>query len=100
MTPAISPVIIEAPLLKKILAGAPIATPPARVAFKICSILNLFLSRADVAKVPMQLPVRDKIVLVIIWDFINGVVEKSPKLNEGQNIHRKAVPIKANRFEW
>ena len=100
MTPAIRPVIIDAPLLKKMLAGAPIATPPARVAFKICSILNLFLSKADVAKVPIQLPVRDRIVLVIICVFINGVVEKSPKLNEGQNIHRNTVPMKAKRFEW
>ena len=48
----------------------------------------------------MQLPVRDRIVLVMIWVFIKGVVEKCPKLNEGQNIHRKAVPMKANRFEW
>lgn len=46
--------------------GAPIATPPAKVAFKISSIQNFYLRRALRIKVAKQLPVNEMIVLLTI----------------------------------
>lgn len=80
-------------------ADAPITTPPAKVAFSICSIVNFSLTKALVAKVPRQLPVREIMVLPMICVFVKGVVENAPKLKDGQYIQRNSVPIKANRFE-
>lgn len=80
-------------------AVAPIATPPARVAFKICYIVNLVFKEALVMKVDRQLPVNDKIVFIIIWVFVKGVGADAPKLNEGQYIQRKRVPTNPSKFE-
>ena len=80
-------------------AAAPITTPPERVAFNICSIVNLDFRKALVMKVARQLPTRDIIVLEIICVFAKDVFANTPKLNDGQNIHKKSVPMNANIFE-
>jgi hypothetical protein len=50
-------------------------------------------------KVARQLPTRDIIVLEIICVFAKDVFANTPKLNDGQNIHKKRVPMNANIFE-
>lgn len=74
-------------------AGAPIATPPAKVAFKISSIQNFYRRRALNINVARQLPVSDMIVLLTINDRWKPFYGNIPALNEGQNIHKKSVPI-------
>jgi hypothetical protein len=69
------------------------ATPPARVAFKMCSMLNLSCRRVLTIKVARQLPVNEIIVLLMTRDFWNPFSAKYPALKEGQNIQRKRVPI-------
>jgi hypothetical protein len=59
----------------------------------------LFFKNALVIKVARQLPVSDKIVFEMICVLVKGVTAKTPKLNEGQNIHRNKVPMKAKMFE-
>jgi hypothetical protein len=54
------------PGLNRMPAAAPMTTPPAKVAFKRCYIVNLVLRKALVMKVARQLPVKAKIVLDII----------------------------------
>lgn len=66
MIPMREPHAKAAPGLKKILAGAPITTPPERVAFNKCSIVNLSLRKALVMKVARQLPVRARMVFDMI----------------------------------
>ena len=44
-------------------------------------------------KVARQLPVKAIIVLLIIKDFWNAFYGKKPALKDGQNIHKKNVPI-------
>lgn len=65
-------------------AAAPITTPPERVAFKMCSIVNLDFRKALVMNVAIQLPARDIIVFEIICVFAKDVFANTPKLNEGQ----------------
>lgn len=72
---------------------APIMTPPANVAFKISSMCNFSLKIALTIKVPIQLPVNERTVLLMIRDLSKLVYGKNPALNEGQNIHKKRVPI-------
>jgi hypothetical protein len=74
-------------------------TPPARVALRRCSMVNLSLRKALVIKVAMQLPLRDKIVLMMIWDLVYSVVANTPQLKEGQYIHRNRVPTILKMFE-
>jgi hypothetical protein len=50
-------------------AGAPIITPPAKVAFSKSYMLNLFLNKADIINVAKQLPVNAIIVFDIISVF-------------------------------
>ncbi len=83
----------------RILAGAPMTTPPAKEAFKMSSRSNLCLKKEVMIKVPKQLPVREIIVFAMIVLFSYGFVAKYPALNDGQNIHRKNVPKKAKTFE-
>lgn len=52
---------------------APMITPPANVAFKMSSILNLSLKIALTTKVPRQLPVNERIVLLIMRDLSKSV---------------------------
>lgn len=73
----------------------PIITPPARVAFKMCSILNFLFKTIVITKVDRLLAVRAKIVLVIIIVFYCAVTAKNPALKLGQNNHKKNVPINA-----
>ena len=84
--PPINPMSSAAPGLYRIPAGAPIITPPEMVAFSKCSISNFLAKKALVMKVARQLPVSDRIVFVMICVFMKGVVAKTPKLKEGQNI--------------
>ena len=72
MRPPIIPIVRLAAGLVEISLTAPIITPPARVAFKISSMLNLLRNRALTAKADKQLPVKDKIVLVIMRLRSNG----------------------------
>jgi hypothetical protein len=55
--------------LLKMPLGAPITTPPAKVAFKMSYIENFSLRRAVIMKVLRQLPVNEMMVLVTITDF-------------------------------
>lgn len=89
----------EAPGCRMIPAVAPITTPPAKVALRMCSMVNLDLTAALVMKVVRQLPVRDRMVFVMIWVLVKDVGAAAPKLNEGQYIHRNSVPISPKRFE-
>ncbi len=49
--------------------GAPMATPPASVAFKMSSISNLSRKREVIMKVPKQLPVNAMIVFAMMVLF-------------------------------
>lgn len=80
-------------------AVAPITTPPAKVALRMCSIVNLVFTAALVMKVVRQLPVSDKMVLVMIWVLVKAVGAAAPKLNDGQYIHKNSVPMSPKRFE-
>ena len=99
MMPVTNPIAIDPPGLRMIPADAPITTPPARVEFRRCSSVNFFLRPELIIKVPRQLPVSARIVLVMICVLVYCVVAKTPKLNDGQYIQRNKVPIKANMFE-
>ena len=68
MTPAAMPIVRLIPGLATSPDGAPIATPPARVAFNISSILNLSCKKALRMNVERQLPVNEIIVLDITSD--------------------------------
>jgi len=85
--------------LVKIPLGAPIITPPASVALRMSYIENFYLTTAVIINVPKQLPVKDRIVLLIIKLFSYGCTGKKPALNEGQNIHKNKVPIIPKIFE-
>jgi hypothetical protein len=81
--------------------GAPIITPPAKVALNISSISNFYRTKAVIMNAPRQLPVKEIIVLIIIIDFYCPFTGKYPALNEGQNIHKNNVPIIAKvKEEW
>lgn len=96
ITPATIPIVKLIPGLATIPEGAPIATPPAKVAFKISSIENFSLTKALIINAAKQLPVNEIIVLEIMRDFWNGLAGKYPALKDGQNIHKNSVPIIAN----
>jgi hypothetical protein len=66
MIPVMNPINKAAPGLYRTPAADPITTPPEIVAFNKCSISNFLDKKALVMKVAKQLPVKDKIVLVII----------------------------------
>jgi hypothetical protein len=73
-------------------AELPMATPPARVAFKINSILSFpWHITLEIHTVPMTLPLiaRTVLIMVLCW------VAPSPRapLKDGQNIQRKMEPI-------
>lgn len=87
------------PELNKIPDAAPITTPPERVALSKCSMVNLFFKKALVMNVARQLPVSARMVFEMTCVFVKGVVAKMPKLNDGQYIHRKSVPMKAKMFD-
>ena len=90
--PAPMPIIIEAHGVSIKSAEAPITTPPATVAFKTASILNLpFLKIGPIMKTVKQLPVNDIIVLkmVLCLAFPADIAQ----LNDGQYIHKNIVPI-------
>ncbi len=97
--PIKKPIAKAPPGLNSIPAAAPMTTPPDKVAFKRCSIVNLDLIKALVIKEARQLPVKAKIVFDIICVLVNGVVAPTPKLNDGQNIHKNRVPMNAKMFE-
>lgn len=78
MMPVRKPMAKEAPGLKRMPAAAPITTPPAKVAFKRCYIVNLSLRKALVIKVAKQLPVKDMMVFEIICVLAKGVTAKTP----------------------
>ena len=59
MIPIKNPIAKAPPGLNMIPAAAPMTKPPAKVAFKRCSIVMCF-KKALVIKVAKQLPVRDK----------------------------------------
>ena len=99
MIPVTNPIAIDPPGLRMIPADAPITTPPAKVEFRRCSSVNFFLRPELIIYVPRQLPVNARMVLVIICVLVYCVVAKTPKLNDGQYIHKNKVPIKANIFE-
>ena len=99
IAPAKSPMIKLKEEFRTIPAGAPMATPPAKVALRRSSALNLCLIRAVTMKVARQLPVRERTVLTMITVFSMGVSGKYPALKDGQNIQRKRVPIKAKMVE-
>jgi hypothetical protein len=97
--PEKSPMHKAAEELVNIPHAAPIATPPAKVAFRMSSMHNFYLKKAVVINAPKQLPVRDKIVLLIITLVSYGEFWKYPALNDGQNIQRKRVPIMEKIFK-
>jgi len=99
MIPPKAPTIRHAPGLVIIPAEAPIITPPAKVAFYMWSIKNLFCKRAVIMKHPRLLAAKARIVFVTIMLRSKGVVEKNPALMLGQNIHRKKVPMSAKTFD-
>lgn len=75
----------------------PIMTPPASVAFKICSMSYLpLLSIGLKMKDAMQLAIMENVVLITIRCRTEPLV-KTP-LNDGQYIQRKSVPIIAIRL--
>ena len=57
------------PVLATTPDGAPIATPPAKVAFSMSSILNFYRNNPLAINAAKQLPVNAIIVLLIINDF-------------------------------
>ena len=67
--PAIIPIVKLIPKLATMPELAPIATPPARVAFIISYMLNFLRIKLVVTNVDMQLPVRATIVLLIMSDL-------------------------------
>jgi len=69
MQPANTPIANAAARLTNNPELAPIITPPAKVAFRISSIWNLSLIRAEIAKVDTQLPVIANIVFDITVVF-------------------------------
>ena len=69
MIPAKSPQVKLAAGLVKIPDGAPIATPPAKLAFNMSSMSNFYLKYPDVMKAPKQLPVRAMIVFMMMIDL-------------------------------
>ena len=93
MIPPISPIAKATAGLVTMPEGAPIITPPAKVALRISSMLNLPLFAVEIIKAPKQDAVSEMIVLLITMDFSRGVAAKYPALNEGQNIHKNRVPI-------
>ena len=68
-TPAKRPMHKAAAGLVKIPLGAPMITPPARVALRMSSIENFSLTIEVMMKVPKQLPVNEIIVFVMITLF-------------------------------
>lgn len=54
---------------------------------------------ALVVKVAMQLPARERMVLTTIWVLVQAVLVDVAKLKEGQNIHRKRVPMIESKLE-
>ena len=62
MIPHRNPIAKAAPGLNNMPAAAPMTTPPQRVAFNKCYIVNLVFKSALVKKVDKQLPVNDNIV--------------------------------------
>lgn len=93
MIPPISPIAKATAGLVTMPEGAPIITPPAKVAFRMSSMLNLSLFAVETTNAPKQAAVSEMIVLVTTMDFSKGVAAKYPALNEGQNIHKNRVPI-------
>lgn len=91
--PPIQPIVkLAAGLVPKPLT-APIITPPDNVALSISYILNFSRNKALMIKVLRQLPVSDSIVLLIINVLSKAFCGKYPALKDGQNIHKKRVPI-------
>lgn len=99
MLPAINPIAILAAEFVIKPDGAPIVTPPARVALRISSISNLCLKNEENINAAIQLPASEHIVLVTMRDLYNGLFGKYPALKEGQNIHKKNVPNTAILLE-
>lgn len=71
IAPPINPMARAPPGLVKTPHGAPMMTPPAKDAFNTSSIsiFPYFLMRILIAIAEIQLPVKDKIVLLITSDF-------------------------------
>lgn len=69
MTPAKRPIQRGAAGFVKMPHGAPMITPPARVAFRMSCIENFYRTIDVVAKVPKQLPVNEMIVLIMMTVF-------------------------------
>jgi len=69
ITPAKRPMQSGAAEFVKIPHGAPTITPPARVALRMSYIENFYLTNAVMINVPKQLPVNERIVLVMITLF-------------------------------
>ena len=66
MIPVINPIANAPPELYIIPAAAPMTTPPDKVAFNKCYIVNLSFKNALVINVARQLPVNERIVFEII----------------------------------
>ena len=103
MTPANSPITNDAAGLIMTRQGAAIMTPPANVDLNMSSIENFSLKNPVKMQDPNKLPVNATIVFVItlILSVLFGEIESvyTAALNDGQNIQKKRVPIKANRLE-
>ena len=65
ITPANKPIHKAAAGLVKSPLGAPIITPPAKVALRMSYILNFSLTTDVIIHVPIQLPVKAMIVLAM-----------------------------------
>ena len=76
-------------------ALAPMATPPAKEAFKTYSIEYFVLLKDAMEKVPAQLPIKDITVFIMMICLSMEVTGKSPALKDGQKRNKKNVPKKA-----
>lgn len=68
--------------------GAPMITPPASVDPKMLYIVSFQLKNEIITKMPVQLPARENIVLVMIKLLSYGVAAKALEA-DGQYIHKK-----------
>lgn len=98
--PVSNPTVKLAAGLVKSPEGAPMTTPPVKVALRMSSMSNFYLNPELIMKAPRQLPVNATIVLEIMMDLSWVPAGKKPALKEGQNIQRKRVPIIANVTEF
>lgn len=77
----------------------PIITPPANEALTISVIFNFpSLAHVLIINAETQEAVNDKTVVTMTLVYSKSVA-KAP-LNDGQNIHKKTVPIMAKVFEF